>query len=165
MDVFESRDQLIRDYSSHSEPRAPPRERRRHPGDRGLPHECAGDYAGNVCLSARGGFGQFLRDAIIRDASCSADDKQQARRLRQEAESQLELLTEAENLTQSDFYSYRYFASEGFLPDYSFPRLPLLAYNRQGDHVDRRRAGHDHQSGETVPGLRASAPGDGRRRR
>ena len=28
----------------------------------------------------------------------------------------------------SDFYSYRYFASEGFLPGYSFPRLPLAAY-------------------------------------
>jgi len=34
----------------------------------------------------------------------------------------------AENLAQSDFYSYRYFASEGFLPGYSFPRLPLSAY-------------------------------------
>ena len=29
---------------------------------------------------------------------------------------------------QTDFYSYRYFASEGFLPGYSFPRLPLAAY-------------------------------------
>ncbi|MHB8088735.1 MAG: Zn-binding domain-containing protein, partial [Anaerolineaceae bacterium] len=33
-----------------------------------------------------------------------------------------------ENIVQSDFYSYRYFASEGFLPGYSFPRLPLSAY-------------------------------------
>ena len=31
-------------------------------------------------------------------------------------------------LVQSDFYSYRYFASEGFLPGYSFPRLPLSAF-------------------------------------
>ncbi len=37
-------------------------------------------------------------------------------------------MTEAENIVQSDFYSYRYFASEGFLPGYSFPRLPLSAY-------------------------------------
>src|SRR5206468_9868778 len=29
---------------------------------------------------------------------------------------------------QSDFYSYRYFASEGCLPGYSFPRLPLSAF-------------------------------------
>ena len=28
----------------------------------------------------------------------------------------------------SDFYSYRYLASEGFLPGYNFPRLPLMAY-------------------------------------
>ena len=51
-----------------------------------------------------------------------------ARRLRQEAESQLELLTQGENVVQADFYSYRYFASEGFLPGYSFPRLPLSAF-------------------------------------
>src|SRR5574338_1620493 len=57
-----------------------------------------------------------------------ASDRDQARRLRAEAESQLELLTESKNLTQSDFYSYRYFASAGFLPGYSFPRLPLSAY-------------------------------------
>ncbi|MEK8170890.1 hypothetical protein NKH77_19030 [Streptomyces sp. M19] len=30
----------------------------------------------------------------------------------------------------SDFFPYRYFASEGFLPGYSFPRLPLAAYIR-----------------------------------
>jgi ATP-dependent helicase YprA (DUF1998 family) len=65
---------------------------------------------------------------IIRDASRSAQDKRQAERLYQEAKSQLDLLTEAENIVQSDFYSYRYFASEGFLPGYSFPRLPLSAY-------------------------------------
>ena len=29
---------------------------------------------------------------------------------------------------QTDFYPYRYFASEGFLPGYSFPRLPLAAF-------------------------------------
>ena len=67
---------------------------------------------------------------IIEDASRSPRDKQTAKRLRAEAESQLELLT-GENQTglyQSDFYSYRYFASEGFLPGYNFPRLPLSAY-------------------------------------
>jgi ATP-dependent helicase YprA (DUF1998 family) len=69
-----------------------------------------------------------LQHAIVSDASRPAADKAQAKRLRQEAESQLELLTETRNLAQSDFYSYRYFASEGFLPGYSFPRLPLSAY-------------------------------------
>jgi ATP-dependent helicase YprA (DUF1998 family)/very-short-patch-repair endonuclease len=69
-----------------------------------------------------------VQHRIIKDASRSAQDKRQAERLYQEAKSQLELLTEAENIVQSDFYSYRYFASEGFLPGYSFPRLPLSAY-------------------------------------
>jgi ATP-dependent helicase YprA (DUF1998 family) len=66
---------------------------------------------------------------VIQDASRPARDKDQAKRLRREAESQLDLLTAEDiQLMQSDFYSYRYFASEGFLPGYSFPRLPLSAY-------------------------------------
>jgi ATP-dependent helicase YprA (DUF1998 family)/very-short-patch-repair endonuclease len=70
-----------------------------------------------------------VQGRIIRDASRSHDDKKRAEVLRREAEAQLKLLTdEAENVLQSDFYSYRYFASEGFLPGYNFPRLPLSAY-------------------------------------
>ncbi len=68
------------------------------------------------------------QDRIIRDASRSQEDKRQAESLRREAEAQLKLLIETENVLQSDFYSYRYFASEGFLPGYSFPRLPLSAF-------------------------------------
>jgi len=46
-----------------------------------------------------------------------------------DARSQLVLLrNEDSEIGQSDFYSYRYLASEGFLPGYSFPRLPLAAY-------------------------------------
>ncbi|MCL2880782.1 MAG: DUF1998 domain-containing protein, partial [Treponema sp.] len=30
--------------------------------------------------------------------------------------------------TSSDFYTYRYLASAGFLPGYNFPRLPLMAW-------------------------------------
>lgn len=71
---------------------------------------------------------QTTQQKIINDMSRPASDREQARRLRAEAESQLELLTDAKNLVQSDFYSYRYFASEGFLPGYSFPRLPLSAF-------------------------------------
>jgi ATP-dependent helicase YprA (DUF1998 family) len=69
-----------------------------------------------------------LQNRIIGDASRKLADKERAKLLRQEAESQLELLTEASNIAQADFYSYRYFASEGFLPGYNFPRLPLSAY-------------------------------------
>src|SRR5581483_6225860 len=48
--------------------------------------------------------------------------------LRDEAEMQARLLTATTGEEQADFYSYRYFASEGFLPGYNFPRLPLSAY-------------------------------------
>ena len=71
---------------------------------------------------------QTAQQKIINDMSRPAPDRETARRLRAEAESQLELLTDSKNLVQSDFYSYRYFASEGFLPGYSFPRLPLSAF-------------------------------------
>lgn len=65
---------------------------------------------------------------IILDATRSAEEKEQARRLRAEAESQIRLLTDPQKLADSDFNSYRYFASEGFLPGYNFPRLPLSAF-------------------------------------
>jgi hypothetical protein len=68
------------------------------------------------------------QNRAILDHTRSQADKKAAQRLRAEAEQQLRLLTEIESLAQSDFYSYRYFASEGFLPGYSFPRLPLAAY-------------------------------------
>ena len=51
-------------------------------------------------------------------------------------------------MLQGDFYTYRYFASEGFLPGYSFPRLPLSAFipgerrtrsTGEGDFVQRPR--------------------------
>ena len=68
------------------------------------------------------------QNRIIQDASASPEARRHAERLRAEAESQLALLIDVDKIVQSDFYSYRYFASEGFLPGYSFPRLPLSAY-------------------------------------
>lgn len=65
---------------------------------------------------------------IAGDSSRSPQDRALAKRLRAEAEQQMHLLTDVDKLLQSDFYSYRYFASEGFLPGYSFPRLPLSAF-------------------------------------
>jgi hypothetical protein len=63
------------------------------------------------------------------DANRSHGERKQAERLRQEALQKMRLLESADDkLFQSDFYVYRYFASEGFLPGYSFPRLPLCAY-------------------------------------
>ena len=65
---------------------------------------------------------------ISLDNSRSADDRKRAEALRREALAQIELLRDVGSVSQSDFYSYRYFASEGFLPGYSFPRLPLSAF-------------------------------------
>ncbi|MCD4784876.1 MAG: DEAD/DEAH box helicase [Candidatus Eremiobacteraeota bacterium] len=69
-----------------------------------------------------------LQHQIICDASRPQNEKENAKRLRREAEAQLELLEDSSSAVRSDFYSYRYFASEGFLPGYNFPRLPLSAY-------------------------------------
>lgn len=72
---------------------------------------------------------QIVQNAVRRDRTKSADEKRRAERLRHEAEQQVELLlNEARTDFQSDFYSYRYFASEGFLPGYNFPRLPVSAF-------------------------------------
>ena len=69
-----------------------------------------------------------MQNKIIQDATSGAEARAQATKLRYEAEAQLRLLTEVEKIAQSDFFSYRYFASEGFLPGYNFPRLPLSAF-------------------------------------
>lgn len=69
-----------------------------------------------------------LQNRISVDASSSHADKNQARLLRRQAEAEMDLLTNEKNAEKSDFYSYRYFAGEGFLPGYNFPRLPLTAF-------------------------------------
>ncbi|MFI5648810.1 DEAD/DEAH box helicase [Kitasatospora sp. NPDC051705] len=89
----------------------------------------------------------------VLDQSLSPQSRERASRRRREAENQLKLLRNEDNKSVgqsfSDFYSYRYFASEGFLPGYSFPRLPLIAYipgsryarggTPEGDYLQRPR--------------------------
>ncbi|MGW1074240.1 DEAD/DEAH box helicase [Streptomyces sp. NPDC002537] len=66
---------------------------------------------------------------VIYDLSVDVADRRRAMGRRAEAENQQRLLRNEESEESfSDFYTYRYFASEGFLPGYSFPRLPLAAY-------------------------------------
>ena len=69
-----------------------------------------------------------VQNTIIGDHTRPAEDRARAKSLRRQAETQIELLTNAKNAMEGDFYSYRYFASEGFLPGYNFPRLPLSAF-------------------------------------
>jgi len=62
------------------------------------------------------------------------DEQQQAARLQQEALRQRNLLLQIDvQREESDFYPYRYLASEGFLPGYNFPALPLRAWVPRGD--------------------------------
>jgi hypothetical protein len=68
-------------------------------------------------------------EATAGDASATRKEREEADRRRFEARQRMELLlNETDESGQSDFYTYRYLASEGFLPGYSFPRLPLAAY-------------------------------------
>jgi len=55
-------------------------------------------------------------------------DKDAARSRHAQALDQIRLLQQGTSSLSSDFYTYRYLATEGFLPGYNFPRLPLIAY-------------------------------------
>ena len=74
------------------------------------------------------------RDAARRtmdDYSAPQQEKRAAQSRHAQAIDQLNLLqsdTRNSNSPSSDFNTYRYLATEGFLPGYNFPRLPLMAY-------------------------------------
>jgi ATP-dependent helicase YprA (DUF1998 family) len=70
------------------------------------------------------------------------DDQADARRREEEALRQLNLLRQlSTNREESDFYPYRYLASEGFLPGYNFPALPVRAWvpRDDGEFIARPR--------------------------
>jgi hypothetical protein len=50
------------------------------------------------------------------------------RQLYEGARAQIALLERGTATQGADFYTYRYLATEGFLPGYNFPRLPLYAF-------------------------------------
>ncbi|RAS59232.1 ATP-dependent helicase YprA (DUF1998 family) [Lentzea atacamensis] len=92
---------------------------------------------------------QAEQNRRVLDHTLSKRDHDIASARRREAETQLNLLkndTADSKSVLSDFNPYRYLASEGFLPGYSFPRLPLAAYvptsGRRfgdGDYLQRPR--------------------------
>jgi superfamily II DNA/RNA helicase len=57
----------------------------------------------------------------------SKNERDDAQRRYNDAKRQLDVLL-SEARQSSDFYTYRYLASSGFLPGYNFPRLPLMAW-------------------------------------
>jgi Lhr-like helicase len=58
----------------------------------------------------------------------SAQERRNVKAEQAQANEQITLLERGKATTGSDFYTYRYLATEGFLPGYNFPRLPLYAY-------------------------------------
>ncbi|NTU52311.1 MAG: DEAD/DEAH box helicase [Chlorobiaceae bacterium] len=66
--------------------------------------------------------------AVRMNAAASQKERSEADRRYMEAKTQQDLLLQATSKMESDFYTYRYLASQGFLPGYNFPRLPLMAF-------------------------------------
>ena len=82
------------------------------------------------------------RDAarrLLDDHAAGLYDKRAAKTRHDQAIDQLNLLQQGEeSASRSDFYTYRYLATEGFLPGYNFPRLPLMAYVPKADARGRQ---------------------------
>lgn len=66
--------------------------------------------------------------AVQMNAAASEKERKEAKLRYDEARIQQELLLNSKTSMAADFYTYRYLASQGFLPGYNFPRLPLLAF-------------------------------------
>lgn len=67
-------------------------------------------------------------NAILRNAAAHEKQRKEAQARYDEAVRQQNLLLNPRVRMNSDFYTYRYLAAQGFLPGYNFPRLPLMAY-------------------------------------
>lgn len=69
-----------------------------------------------------------MADQIVKSHTASHSERQNAQRRYSDAARQYSVLLKSGNTQNSDFYTYRYLASQGFLPGYNFPRLPLMAW-------------------------------------
>jgi hypothetical protein len=90
---------------------------------------------------------------LLKRRARSREDQQRAAQIEQEAMRQRNLLLQIDvQYEEGDFYPYRYLASEGFLPGYNFPTLPLRAWvpRKAGEFIARPR----------VLALREFAPGN-----
>ncbi len=70
---------------------------------------------------------KFAND-ILNNAAATEQERREAKARYDEAYTQQSLLLDSRPTMNSDFYTYRYLAAEGFLPGYNFPRLPLMAF-------------------------------------
>ncbi len=67
-------------------------------------------------------------NAVLSGISKNDDERNIARRRYNEALHQKAILESTSGASRGDFYSYRYLASQGFLPGYNFPAMPMLAW-------------------------------------
>lgn len=71
---------------------------------------------------------QELAHAIQQRTGLKQGERTAAATRYRNASRELEILEKGQSSSGSDFYTYRYLATEGFLPGYNFPRLPLYAF-------------------------------------
>ncbi|MCC6747218.1 MAG: DEAD/DEAH box helicase [Deltaproteobacteria bacterium] len=74
---------------------------------------------------------ELQRDAarrVLDSYAARPRERSEAKARHAQALAQLELLQQSIHERSGDFYVYRYLATEGFLPGYNFPRLPLRAF-------------------------------------
>lgn len=73
----------------------------------------------------------------------SGADRRKIKAAQMQASDQIAILEQGKAYNGSDFYTYRYLATEGFLPGYNFPRLPLYAFipgeGKSGSFLSRAR--------------------------
>lgn len=69
-----------------------------------------------------------MANAITQSYTSSNLEKTNSQRRYGDAAKQYAMLLKTGNAQNNDFYTYRYLASQGFLPGYNFPRLPLMAW-------------------------------------
>jgi hypothetical protein len=85
-----------------------------------------------------------------------SDEYRQQKRLQDQASIQLKLLKNESSVggtEMTEFYVFRYLASEGFLPGYNFTRLPVRVFVTEGD-------GGDYISRPRLVALREFGPGN-----
>ncbi|HET8554708.1 MAG TPA: DEAD/DEAH box helicase [Rhodanobacteraceae bacterium] len=114
-------------------------------GERAPWYTNAADFASNAIKQAPAAFRESFKrwrdlfDAAVRQrdmarrvldcyTATSNRERKEASRRQHQADNQINLLLHDKGSRNSDFYTYRYLATEGFLPGYNFPRLPLMAY-------------------------------------
>jgi ATP-dependent helicase YprA (DUF1998 family) len=80
-----------------------------------------------------------LAEQTLNDYTISPAERKAAEDRRRMGEFQRTILLSNQSNKDNDFYLYRYLATEGFLPGYNFPRLPLMAYVQGGNDGKNQR--------------------------